>query len=140
MPIGQKNAVIPGCGTHHIAIQTSDWEESLRLYRDVLGMPVVAEFGKPERKVVLVDTGDGSHIELFQPTGETTDDDAPPRNLTITHFSLTTTDTRAAVERVRESGFPVTYEPTDIVIAGRDVRIAFIKGPSGESIEFLEER
>ena len=40
MPVGDKNAVIAGCGMHHVAVQTRDWEASLRLYRDVLGMEV----------------------------------------------------------------------------------------------------
>ena len=45
MAIGTKNKVIKGCGAHHIAVHTRDWEDSLRLYRDVLGMEIVAEFG-----------------------------------------------------------------------------------------------
>ena len=43
MAIGTKNKVIKGCGAHHIAVHTRDWEDSLRLYRDVLGMEIVAE-------------------------------------------------------------------------------------------------
>ena len=39
------NHLIPGCGTHHLAVQTQDLEASLRLYRDVLGMLVVAGCG-----------------------------------------------------------------------------------------------
>ena len=45
MAVGTKNRVIKGCGAHHIAVHTRDWEDSLRLYRDVLGMEIVAEFG-----------------------------------------------------------------------------------------------
>ena len=40
MPVGDKNAVIAVCGMHHVAVQTRDWEASLRLYRDVLAMEV----------------------------------------------------------------------------------------------------
>ena len=67
MPIGKTNKIIAGSGVHHIAIQARDWDASLKLYCDVLGMPVVAKFGPPERKIWLLDIGDGSHIELFQP-------------------------------------------------------------------------
>ena len=70
MSIGQKNKVIPGCGTHHISIQTCDWGESLRLYRDVLGMELVAQFGPSEKPMALLDMGDGSHIELVAPNPE----------------------------------------------------------------------
>jgi len=48
------NRQIPGCGAHHIAVQASDWDGSLRLYRDVLGMPIVAEFGTLERRILLL--------------------------------------------------------------------------------------
>ena len=135
MPIGDRNAVIPGCGTHHIAIQTYDWDGSLTLYRDVLGMDVVAEFGSEERRIVLVDTGDGSHIELFQPTG----DPVSSENGLVMHFALATTDARAAIERVRAAGYEVTVEPRDVDLDPLSVTVAFFKGPNGEIVEFFEE-
>ena len=67
MPVGSSNEILNGLGTHHIAIQARDWQESLKLYRDVLGMKLVAEFdgASPKRKIILLDVGDGSHMELF---------------------------------------------------------------------------
>ncbi len=56
---------------HHVALQTRDWEASLRLYREVLGMSVAPSSARPNVKVVLLDMGDGSHMELFQPTEKT---------------------------------------------------------------------
>ncbi len=47
MSIGDKNAVIAGCGMHHVAVQARDWEASLRLYRDVLGRDPLPESGAP---------------------------------------------------------------------------------------------
>ena len=32
MRVGTKNPVIQGCGTHHIAVQTRDWDASLTFY------------------------------------------------------------------------------------------------------------
>ncbi len=138
MPVGTKNTVIPGCGAHHIAVQTRDWDASLRLYRDVLGMPVVAEFGSPERKIVLLDMGDGSHMELFQPLPDTPAPGSPAPNDPVMHFALATTDTRAALEHVRAAGYQVTVEPKDVRLGDMDVTIAFFLGPNGESIEFFQ--
>jgi catechol 2,3-dioxygenase-like lactoylglutathione lyase family enzyme len=45
MPVGTKNTIIKGCGTHHIAVQARNWDASLRLYQDVMGMEIIAEFG-----------------------------------------------------------------------------------------------
>ena len=51
MPTGSKNRIIQGCGSQHIAVQAHDWEASLRLYRDVLGMTIVEQWGTPRRMV-----------------------------------------------------------------------------------------
>ena len=134
-----SNTVIQGCGTHHIAIQTHDWDASLKLYRDVLGMTEAASFsGGDAQKIVLLDTGDGSHIELFGPSAGAaqTGEGANP----ILHFALSTTDARAATEHVRQAGYKVTVEPKELDLGGLEVTIAFFKGPSGEVVEFFEVR
>ncbi len=138
MPVGSKNRIIAGCGMHHVALQTRDWDASLRLYQDVLGMSVAAEFGTPERKVVLLDMGDGSHMELFQPTAKTppVGDEAP--HDPYAHVALATTDARAAIEHVRRAGYPVTVEPKDVVLGTLRATIAFFEGPSGETIELFQ--
>ena len=138
MPIGTGNSIIKGCGTHHIAVQTRDWAASLQLYQNVLGMKLVAEFGSPERKIILLDTGDGSHIELFEPQPDTPAVDAPAANDPVAHFALTTTDTRVSLEHVRQAGYEVTLEPKNLTLDKLDVTIAFFKGPNGEVIEFFQ--
>ena len=138
MPLGKNNAVIAGCGMHHIAVQTWDWDASLKLYRDVLGMKLVAEFGAPDRKIILLDTVDGSHMELFAPTEESPAPNSESSNHPLIHFALATSDTRAAIERVRQAGYEVTVEPKDFSLGGLSVTIAFFLGPSGESIEFFQ--
>lgn len=139
MPVGSKNHVIPGCGTHHVAVQTRDWDASLQLYRDVLGMKSVAVFGPEDRRIMLLDTGDGSHIELFQPTDETPSPGSTSPNDPVTHIALATTDARTAIEHVRSHGYEVTVEPKDVNLGGLDVTVAFFKGPSGEVVEFFQE-
>lgn len=138
MPVGTKNSVIAGCGTHHIALQTRDWDASMKLYRDVLGMEVIAEFGSPERKIVLLDMGDGSHMELFQPKADTPALGEPAANDPIFHFALSTTDTRAATEHVRRHGYEITVEPKEVQLDHMTVTIAFFKGPNGEVLEFFQ--
>ena len=140
MPIGTTNRQIAGCGAHHIAVQTKDWEASLRLYRDVLGMPVVAEFGTLERPILLLDIGDGSHIELFGPRPASPDSDSPAGQSPLTHIALTAADTRQAIEHVRQAGYQVTVEPKDVQLGPIPATIAFFSGPNGESIEFFQTR
>lgn len=138
MPAGDKNAIIAGCGMHHVAVQTRDWEASLRLYRDVLGMEVVAEFGSAERKIMLLDVGDGSHMELFAPTAESPAEGTESPNDPVTHFALAVADTRAATEHVRAAGYEITLEPKDLELGALRATIAFFKGPCGEVLEFFQ--
>ena len=144
MPTGTKNTIIPGCGTHHISIRTNCWDDSMHMYRDILGMTVAKQFGSPERPMALLDMGDGSHIELAgstqpghasseEPKGENTVSINP-----IAHLALATTDTRMAIEHVRQAGFQVTVEPRTVDLNGLMVTIAFFKGPNNEEIEFFQ--
>jgi glyoxylase I family protein len=137
MPTGATNRQIPGCGVHHIAVQAQDWEASLRLYRDVLGMPIVAEFGTPDRRILLLDIGDGCHIELFAPRGAGSADQ-PAAQTPLTHIALAATDTRQAIEHVRQAGYTVTVEPKDVQLGPIHATIAFFSGPNGETIEFFQ--
>ena len=141
MPVGTKNSIIKGCGAHHIAVQTRDWEASIRLYQEVLGMEIAAQWeasSPPGRKIALLDMGDGSHMELFGPLETTPAPGSPAPNDPITHIALATTDARGAIEHVRQAGYEVTVEPKDIQLGALQVTIAFFRGPSGESIEFFQ--
>ncbi len=138
MPEGNNNFKIPGCGTHHIAVQSYDWEASLRLYCEVLGMRVVEEFGLPDRKIILLDIGDGSHMEIFAPIEEGLGPEVICDRIPILHFALATTDTRRAIERVRSAGYEITVEPKEVKLGSLDVTIAFFRGPSGEIVEFFQ--
>ena len=139
MPVGDKNTVIQGSGCHHIAVQARDWRASLKLYKDVLGMTESASFRSSDgRQVVLLDMGDGSHIELFEPEDDTPAENDVAINDPVTHIALATTDTRAATEHVRQAGYEITVEPKDVDLNGLEATIAFFKGPSGESIEFFQ--
>ena len=130
MAVGTKNSVIQGCGAHHIAVQTRDWDASLTFYKDVLGMEVIAEFGSPERKIVLLDMGDGSHMELFQPTASSpAAGDAIP-NDPVTHFALATTDIHTAIEHVRQAGAEVTLEPRDVSLGALMQLSPFLGDPA----------
>jgi catechol 2,3-dioxygenase-like lactoylglutathione lyase family enzyme len=139
MPVDSKNQAIAGLGTHHIAILTRNWDESEKFYGDVLGMEKIAQItvGSPERRIALFDIGDGSHMELFDPTpglSEKADGHDP-----VLHFALTTTDIKAAVERVRAAGMKITREPSTAVDFGHlNITVAFFEGPNGEIIEFYQ--
>ena len=137
MPIGSKNQIIPGLGTHHIAIQTTDNEASVKFYTEVMGMTEVVSFENQGRQVVILDIGDGSHLELFGPIPGTRPSQDATGNV-VFHFALQTTAIEEALARVREAGMEITVELRTVDLGALNVSLAFFKGPSGEVVEFFQ--
>ena len=132
------NNKVPGLAIHHLAVQTHDLAASIRLYRDVLGMRIVNQWGSAERRITLLDIGDGSHIELVAPAGATPLTASIVPTYPLLHLALTTTDIHAAVERVRTSGYDIVIEPKDVQLGPLKASVAFFIGPNSERIEFFQ--
>ena len=134
-----QNNTISGCGFHHVAIRTARWDESIRFYTEGLGFNQKITWGEAPRRAVMLDTGDGNYLEIFERDaieGGPDDDRA-----SILHFALRADDCEAAVERARAAGAEVTLEPKvpePFTLLGLKTKIAFIKGPDGEIVEFFE--
>ncbi|MCY3865927.1 MAG: VOC family protein [Chloroflexi bacterium] len=137
MPIGTRNKMIAGLGSHHIAIQTTDYEASVRFYTEVMGMTEVVGFETGGRRAVMLDIGDGSHMELFEPIPGTQPSNDATGNI-VFHFALQTTDIEAALERVRAAGMEITVELKTVQMGPLNISLAFFKGPSGEVIEYIQ--
>ncbi len=137
MPIGIRNQTIAGLGTHHIAIQTTDYEASVKFYTEVMGMTEVVGFENAGRPALILDIGDGSHLELFGPIPGTQPSNDAAGNV-VFHFALQTTDIEAALERVRAAGMEITVELKTVDLGPLNVSLAFFKGPSGEVVEFMQ--
>ena len=136
MAYGTKNSTTPGCGFHHISIQTQTYDESMHLYRDVLGMQVRLETTLGVRRFALLDMGDGSYVELqMNPEKEGALSPGNP----LVHFALATHDVRGVTEKLRAAGYPITMEPKDIQLGTLPASVAFFTGPSGESVELFQE-
>ena len=66
-------AIPPPGRIHHIAVVVRSIEDSLGLYRDLLGMPVEAVIDIPSDRVRIAFLGVGeSKVELVEPTDDTT--------------------------------------------------------------------
>ena len=137
MPLGTQNQTIAGLGCHHIAVQTQDYEASVAFYTDVMGMSEVVEFSAGGRRITLLDIGDGSHLELFEPLPGAKPSGDVEGNV-VFHFALTTSDIEAALERVRAAGMEITVELKTVDLGALNVSLAFFKGPGGEVVEFFQ--
>ena len=126
-------------GVHHIALKAKGvaaYKRLLAFYHDILGMPLVREWGEGEALGAMVDTGAGM-LELFSNAADERGEGA------LRHLALATKDVDACIAAVRAAGYTVTMEPKNIVIASEPpypARIAFCVGPVGEEVEFFAER
>ena len=125
-------------GVHHIALKAQGMEayqKTVAFYHELLGMPMVRQWTMEDgTPACMVDTGAGL-LELFANAPDTLGAGA------LRHLAFAVSDTDACVEAVRAAGYPITMEPTDIVIGGDyPARIAFCIGPVGEEVEFFQEK
>lgn len=133
-------------GFHHAALKASDFEASLKFYREGLGLVPKIAWGKGDGRAVMLDAGNGNCLELFaggaartpRPAGSPREPEPP-----LLHLAFRTPSCDAAFERARRAGAAVVAEPKTVTIPSTPpttVRIAFCTGPDGETIEFFQER
>lgn len=136
-------------GFHHVAIRAVDFDASIRFYTEGLGFRVHFPFSIPGRidRAAFLDTGDGRFIELFG-SGSTVQAEGrrrqPAEERTegaLLHFCLKVADTDASYARAMAAGAASRVEPRLVRLSEDppvEVRIAFITGPNGEVIEFMQ--
>lgn len=119
-----------------MALKTADWKATIGFYTEVLGFTEKIAWGQAPGRAIMLDTGDGNYLEVFEDPAY-----QPDPNGAIIHFALRADDCDAALERARSAGAEVTVEPKDVAIPSNPVtpvRIAFCKGPEGAVIEFFQ--
>ena len=123
-------------GIHHLALNVSDIEVSIDFYQTALGMQLSRRWGESP-KAAMLDMGDGAMLELFErPDGSGVEG-------SYLHFALRSDNVDQAYRHAIENGATESVAPKDVDIPASPtfpVRIAFVKGPDGESVELFQER
>ncbi|HAU36598.1 MAG TPA: VOC family protein [Phycisphaerales bacterium] len=132
------NQILGGGGFHHVAVRVKDFDAAVRFYTEVLGLRATRGWGEGDSRAVLMDTGDGSFLEVFA-DGKSTDGSEAP----LMHIALNCKDVDGVTENARRAGSQVTVEPKDAEIPSDPplpVRISFFRDPGGELIELFCQR
>jgi len=130
------NEKIKNIGVHHLAISANDLEKSVEFYVNGLGFTQTMAWGEGNNRAVMLDIGNGSHFEIFA-NGNA----EPASNEKIVHFAFTTSDPDGAYENAIAAGAVSHAAPFEVKIPSDPplpVRIAFVKGPDGELLEFFK--
>jgi catechol 2,3-dioxygenase-like lactoylglutathione lyase family enzyme len=142
----------------HLAIGVRDMDESLRFYRDLLGLHVDADqpediarrHGDPlQRRACYLRWDDGPHASFLVLDQQLTRprDNGPLRLFDhgVHHFSFWVDDLPALVERMRAAGIEVAVEPaaTDTKLYGEapggKILTVLVKDPDGNWVQ-LDQR
>ena len=122
-----------------LIIETDDFDEAVRFYRDVLGMseqPAFATDG--DDRVSILHAGIAT-IELATPTHVRTIDaleNAPTTEGPTLRIALEVDDTRHAVAVTHESGVGILVPPTETPFRTINARV---QGPAGWQVTFFQE-
>jgi methylmalonyl-CoA/ethylmalonyl-CoA epimerase len=111
----------------HIGVAVHDIDESLALYRDALGMPLVHRETVTEQGVdaALLDVGDG-HVELLQPLSPETavGKFLAKRGPGLHHVAYRVADVDSTLDALRAAGMRLIDEHPRTGIRGS--RVAFL--------------
>jgi predicted enzyme related to lactoylglutathione lyase len=96
-----------------VVVTASDYDDALRFYRDVLGLPERAVFTSPEGRVSILDAGRAT-IELADPGHAAYVDEVEVGRRVAGHIRLAfkVADAAAATTQLTEAGATLLAEPT----------------------------
>ena len=119
----------------HTSITVKDMEESIKFYRNVIGLELQSRREIPENKAEIAFLGDKEidmRIELTY--GKEKEDWNEGDELDHIAFAVPNMD--EAMRRFRTQGVEIALEPYSL--SGSTTRIAFVKDPNGIWLEIIE--
>lgn len=136
------NNIIKGLGYAHIAVASNDFDKSLAFYQ-ALGMTVYTEWGEGDKHIALLDMGNGALLELFcKPALNTEKSAGLEDGAQFMHFAFSADDVDEAYRVALAAGATSLIAPKDAPLDSHPVpltlRVAFVKGPCGEELEFFK--
>jgi glyoxylase I family protein len=137
--------------TRHTGIVVADMEASLRFWRDVMGLSVVADFREEGEYIntlqhlmgvrlhmIKLSAPDGSLIELLEdeahPTPPSPHNDLCDRG--IRHIAFTVADVGESWRVLREYGCEILSDP--VTSPDGNARLFFARDPEGNLLEIVQ--
>jgi lactoylglutathione lyase len=120
-----------------LVVTASDYDEALRFYRDVLGLPQLAEFESPGGHVVLLDGGRAT-LELMDDVNAAYVDEVEVGRRVSGHIRIAfqVDDTAAATTAAEAAGAHVVAPPTRTPWESLNARL---EAPGGLQLTLFEE-
>ena len=120
----------------HIHLRSPNPEATAAFYERMFGAEVIRTMQQGKPRIDMKIGGADVFIAPVLPDGKTNPPPVTPYQ-GLDHFGLSVTGIDAVVAELKAKGAEFTMQPTDI---RPGVRIAFLRGPEGVSIELLERK
>ena len=120
----------------HIHLRSPNPEATAAFCERMFGAEVIRTMQQGKPRIDMKIGGADVFIAPVLPDGKTNPPPVTPYQ-GLDHFGLSVTGIDAVVAELKAKGAEFTMEPTDI---RPGVRIAFLRGPEGVSIELLERK
>lgn len=116
----------------HTMVRVTDLEQSLRFYRDALGLEVTRQREYPQGKFTLVFLAPPGQPEAEIELTHNWEPETYTGGRNFGHLAYAVDDIYAACERLQQHGVQILRPP-------RDGRMAFVRSPDQISIELLQK-
>ena len=116
----------------HTMVRVTDLEQSLRFYRDALGLEVVGRHESQQGRYTLVFLAAPGQPEAQVELTFNWDPETYSGVRNFGHLAYAVEDIYAACERLQQHGVQILRPP-------RDGRMAFVRSPDQISIELLQQ-
>jgi lactoylglutathione lyase len=116
----------------HTMVRVTDLEQSLRFYRDALGLEVTRRREVPQGKFTLVFLAAPGQPEAEIELTHNWDPESYTGGRNFGHLAYEVDDIYAACERLQQHGVQILRPP-------RDGKMAFVRSPDQISIELLQK-
>jgi lactoylglutathione lyase len=120
-----------------LVVTAADYDEALRFYRDVLGLPERAAFSSPDGRVTILEAGQAT-LELADPAQAEFIDEVEVGRRVAGHIRVAfkVDDSPAVTATLAEAGATVVAEPTRTPWNSLNARL---EGPAGLQLTLFSE-
>jgi lactoylglutathione lyase len=115
----------------HTMVRVTDIEQSLKFYRDALGLELLSRKDYPQGRFTLVFLAAPGNSDAQVELTHNWDPETYTGGRNFGHLAYAVDDIYAACERLQQHGVTINRPP-------RDGRMAFVRSPDNVSVELLQ--